>query len=276
MTLIQDNPQQEPLFTLAPPPASPKPERNKLRPWHIAVLIVGIPIIAFLSCVGANAVAHWFIGDTPAAHAETTATHKPKPHNSNPAAPRYNLPGYRSAISGPVEKAFASALWAVRSDIKRPDYSAASTDAPRLIAAANSWLSLLKPANPPPTYGPQKLTYIQAATLAGKAGETTQQALNAGDLTQLQRGADQAKRAQWLLSHATAQGPHGELTPMCDQRQLASLRYHWQGAYRITCYRGVWLAIRNDTHESLTAESADELLRLIRADYRRKPVPRDS
>lgn len=209
MTLTQNNPQQEPPFTLAPAPAPPKPERKKLTGWHIAVLAVGTPVIAFLSCVGANTVAHWFIHDAPAAHAETTATHKPKPHKSKPAAPRYNLPGYRSAISGPVEKAFASALWAVRADIKRPDYSAASTDAPRLIAAANSWLSLLRPTNPPPSYGPTKLTYMRSAILARKAGQTTQQALNAGNLTLLQKGADQAARAQWLLSHAAGQGARG-------------------------------------------------------------------
>lgn len=173
------------------------------------MLAIGVPILAFLSCVGANTVAHWYIDAQPTAQASTTATHKPKPHKTTPAAPKYNLPGYQSAISGPVEKAFASALWAVRADIKRPDYTAAATDAPRLIASANSWLSLLRPANPPPTYGPQKLTYMQAATMARKAGGTVQQALDTGNLTLLQTGADKAKRAQWLLSHAAAQGPRG-------------------------------------------------------------------
>jgi|RhiMetdeSRZDD1v2_1073273.scaffolds.fasta_scaffold11788_9 hypothetical protein len=33
MTLIQDNPQQEPLFTLAPPPPAPKPERSTVTNW---------------------------------------------------------------------------------------------------------------------------------------------------------------------------------------------------------------------------------------------------
>jgi hypothetical protein len=144
------------------------------------VLVIGIPAIGFFTAVGADTFAHHFIDATPAAHASTTASpggHKTKPHKTAPAAPRYNLPGYQSAISGPVEHAFASALWAVRADIKRPDYTAASTDAPRLIAAANSWLSLLRPTNPPPSYGPQKLTYIQAATMARKAGQTTRQAL---------------------------------------------------------------------------------------------------
>jgi hypothetical protein len=209
MTLIQDNPQQEPLFTLPPPPPAPKPERNKLKPWHWVALIIGVPIVAALTCIGANTVAHWWIGNTPTAAASTAATHEPTPHKSTPAAPRYNLPGYQSAIDGPVEKAFASALWAVRQDIHKPDYVAASTDAPRLVAAANSWLSLLRQTNPPPSYGPQKLSYEQAAIEARQAGEAIQQALAAGDLTGLQRGADQAARARWLLSHATAQAPRG-------------------------------------------------------------------
>jgi hypothetical protein len=61
---------------------------------------------------------------------------------------------------------------------------------------------------------------------------------------------------------------------MYDQRQLASLRYHWQGAYSISCHLGAWLAVREDNREALTASSADELLGKIREDYRRKPVPR--
>jgi hypothetical protein len=208
MTTARDElPAQEPLF-LIPPPA-PKPERNRFKPWHWAVLIVGVPVITFLTCVGANTVTHWWIGDTPSAHASTVASHKPKPLKSKPAAPRYNLPGYQSAVSGPVEKAFASALWALRADIRAPNYSAASTDAPRLVAAANSWLSLLRPTNPPPSYGPAKLAYVQGATIARKAGQTTLQALQTGDLTLLQRGADQAARARWLLTHASAQGPQG-------------------------------------------------------------------
>jgi hypothetical protein len=211
MTTAQDKAPGLPgeLDSLFRPQVSPMPPKRKLARWHLATLIVGVPLLAFLSCVGANTVVNWWLVDAPTVHASATATHKAKAHKTAPAAPAYDLPGYRSAISGQVEKAFASALWAVRADIKRPDYSAASTDAPRLVAAANSWLSLLRPTNPPPSVGPQKLTYMQAATLARKAGETTQRALNGGDLALLQRGADQAKRAQWLLSHASASGPHG-------------------------------------------------------------------
>jgi hypothetical protein len=183
----------------------PKPAKRKLVWWHVAIYVVGVPILAFLSCVGANTVVHWWIKDRPAA--QTAATGKPTPHK--PAGPRYNLAGYHSAITGPEEQAFASALWKLRADIRRPDYTAAATDAPRLMAAAGSWLSLLRPTNPPPSYGPQKLTYLQAAAMARRAGGTIQQALNTENLQLLQRGADQAARARFLLSHAAAQAPHG-------------------------------------------------------------------
>jgi hypothetical protein len=45
------------------------------------------------------------------------------------------------------------------------------------------------------------------------------------------------------------------------------LRHHWGSAYVITYHRGQWIAARMDTHEALTAESAEELRRKIRADY---------
>jgi len=101
-----------------------------------------------------------------------------------------NVPA--GASSGDHTQAFVSALWKLREDIKRPDYTAAVSDAPRLVAAANSWLSLLRQTNPPPSYGPAKLAYVQGAMVARKAARTTMQALQAGDFTLLQRGADQA------------------------------------------------------------------------------------
>src|SRR6266487_4823930 len=109
MTTAQDPiPQQEPLFLVPPLPTPTGPQKKALARWHVAVLIVGVPLFAFLSCVGANTVAHWYINDAPAARAQTAATSKPKPHKSKPAGPRYNLAGYRSAITGPEEQAFAS------------------------------------------------------------------------------------------------------------------------------------------------------------------------
>jgi hypothetical protein len=199
---------QEPLW-FAPPPA---PQRKRWRLWHYVAVIIAAPVLLWLFGLGAYTQAQWLKGSHVAQASTTaspTASHSPTPHATSPAPPRYNLAGYQSAASGPVERAFASALWAVRSDIRKPDYKVAVTDAPRLMAAASSWLSLLRQTNPPPSYGPQKLTYLQAAAMARRAGGTIQQALNTGNLQLLQRGADQAARARWLLTHATAQGPRG-------------------------------------------------------------------
>lgn len=58
------------------------------------------------------------------------------------------------------------------------------------------------------------------------------------------------------------------------QRELADLRHHWGSAYAISQHQGTWIAARHDTHEALTAGSADELRDKIRADYSARPVPR--
>lgn len=56
---------------------------------------------------------------------------------------------------------------------------------------------------------------------------------------------------------------------------LADLQHHWGSAYMISHPQpDVWLAQRRDTYESLKAEEPTGLLRLIRQDYFRKPVPR--
>jgi hypothetical protein len=57
--------------------------------------------------------------------------------------------------------------------------------------------------------------------------------------------------------------------------QLDSLRWHWGSAYLISHPQpDVWIAQRRDTRETLRAESATELLDLIRADYAAHPVSR--
>ena len=195
MTLIQDNPQQEPLFTLAPPPLAPKPGRKKYAPWHWAVMIAGVPLLAFLSCVGANTVVNWWLVDAPPAHASAVASHKPKDHKSKPPGPRYDLAGFRSAVTGPEEHAFASALYALRADIKGPDYPAGLNDAPRLAQAASSFLTLLRTTKPPPSSGPEKLAYVQAALGARKAGREALEALQTANLGLLQDAAGEAARA---------------------------------------------------------------------------------
>ena len=61
---------------------------------------------------------------------------------------------------------------------------------------------------------------------------------------------------------------NGELT-------LDELRHHWAGAYDISHpRRGLWLAQRRDDRTPLTAETAQELLGKMRADYARRPVTR--
>jgi hypothetical protein len=168
------------------------------------------PFVILFVMVGAYTCTKWLLGDPLAPFASVAATHKPeahKTHTPKPQPPAYNLAGYRSAITGPEEKAFAASLWKLRADIKRPDYTAAVNDAPRLMATANAWLSLLRQTNPPPSYGPAKLAYMQAAIVARRAGQATRQALQTADLAGLQRGADQAARARYLLTHAPSSMP---------------------------------------------------------------------
>jgi hypothetical protein len=56
---------------------------------------------------------------------------------------------------------------------------------------------------------------------------------------------------------------------------LDDLRWHWGDAYLIHCFgEGKWVAQRRDSHATMSAESADGLLGLIRADYAAHPVSR--
>ncbi len=55
--------------------------------------------------------------------------------------------------------------------------------------------------------------------------------------------------------------------------QLADLRWHWGDAYEIS-WVGAFRAVRRDNDLVLTVASAEELRRLIRSDYTRRPVPR--
>lgn len=57
--------------------------------------------------------------------------------------------------------------------------------------------------------------------------------------------------------------------------ELAELRHHYGEAYIITYRLGQFRAERRDNHAAIRANTADELLRLMREDYRAKPVPRD-
>jgi hypothetical protein len=55
---------------------------------------------------------------------------------------------------------------------------------------------------------------------------------------------------------------------------LAYLIHHYGEAYEINMRRGRYEASRRDDGTMLTADSAEELLSLIRADYASRPVPR--
>jgi hypothetical protein len=212
------SPQLAPAFL--PPPAEIAsagrwpPKRKKLSPWQLAALITGVPVIAFFAAIGAYTSTKFVFRD-PSAQAPAVPSHKP--HSPKPSTPAYNLAGYRSAIGGPEEQAFASALSRLRYDLTHPDFMAAAGDAPRLIAAANVWLALLGQTNPPPAYRPGKLAHMQAATVGLRAGETTEQGLRSANLAQLQKGANQAARGKRLLSLALANAtpaPTPAATPM--------------------------------------------------------------
>ncbi len=181
-----------------------KPKAKKYRSWHWVVLVVvGLPV-AFLVLVGTNTVAHHFMDAAPVKAAK--ATHKPKQHKPKPTTPAYDLAGYQSAITGSDEHAFASALYALRSDINRYSFPAALTDAPRLITAANAWLGVLRSTNPPPSYQAAKQQYITAATLGRRAGKAMQDGLTGGNLALLETGQRLAARAQSALLQATPRG----------------------------------------------------------------------
>jgi hypothetical protein len=199
------SPQLAPAFLPPPaeitPAARMPPQRTKLSPWQLAALIIGVPVIAFCAAIGAYTSTTFVFRDPPA---RLPAAPSHTPHSPTPSAPAYDLAGYRSAIGGPEEQAFASALSRLRYDLTHPDFMAAAGDAPRLIAAASAWLSLLDQTNPPPAYRPGKLAYMQTATVGLRAGETTEQGLRSANLAQLQKGANQAARGKRLLSLALA------------------------------------------------------------------------
>jgi len=61
-----------------------------------------------------------------------------------------------------------------------------------------------------------------------------------------------------------------------ERHQLDLLRWHWKSAYEITLGDDGWHAERRDDGTVLTAETAERLSYLIRADFAARPVPRRS
>ena len=58
-------------------------------------------------------------------------------------------------------------------------------------------------------------------------------------------------------------------------RDLDELRWHWGDAYVLEYFGGAtWVAQRRDSHSTLGAKTAPELLDKIRADYLSHPVSR--
>jgi hypothetical protein len=66
------------------------------------------------------------------------------------------------------------------------------------------------------------------------------------------------------------------LTPE-EELDLTGIRWHWETAYSVELDDGVWTAVPHvEPATVLTADSADELRALIRADYTRRtarPAP---
>ena len=62
------------------------------------------------------------------------------------------------------------------------------------------------------------------------------------------------------------------------EKPLDELRWHWGDAYLIHYFEaaGKWVAQRRDSHGTMSADGPDQLLDLIRDDYRRYPVSRSA
>jgi hypothetical protein len=56
---------------------------------------------------------------------------------------------------------------------------------------------------------------------------------------------------------------------------LERLAHEWGDAYLLCYCRDRWVALRRDRRYFLVADSLDELERVIRSDYRVRPVPRE-
>jgi hypothetical protein len=186
----------------------PKKPQRKLAPWHWVALIIGVPIVATLTAIGAYTTASWAFNDPPAVIKLATA--KPTPtHHTQPPTPTYDIAGYKSAVSGSDEQAFVTALNRLRHDIRGLKFEAVTTDALNLSTAANTYLTDLRKTNPPPAYGPAKLANMAAAVYARQAASTIQGAITSSDLGALQTGLSQANKAKEALSQAVAAMPKG-------------------------------------------------------------------
>jgi hypothetical protein len=190
----------------------PKP-RKGLAPWHWVALIIGVPIIATLTAIGAYTSAKWVFHDPPAviklATASPTPTASIKPHATQKPAPSYDLARYKTVVDGPNEQAFVSSLNRFRSDIKRLKFQTVTSDALTLSNASTTYLTDLRATNPPPAYRAAKLANITAAIYARRAAAIIQGAISTSNLGALQTGLAQANKAKAALAQAVAAMPKG-------------------------------------------------------------------
>jgi len=125
-----------------PTPWPAKPDWRSWHGWAYLFLGLGLPVLVYLASVGA--VAMYQASEAQAsAVASTSATHKPaaKPRHT---APVVDVPGYRAAIGGRGQAAFATALKALQADVQAYNYPQGRADAQRLERAARAWLRQLR------------------------------------------------------------------------------------------------------------------------------------
>jgi hypothetical protein len=186
----------------------PKKPQHKLAPWHWVALIIGVPIVATLTAIGAYTTASWAFNDPPAV--SKLATAKPTPTHPTPAPKQtYDLAGFKAAVDGSDEQAFVTALNRFRADIGSLQFQTVRSDAVTLSGAASAYLATLRATNPPPGYQAAKLANITAAVYARRAAATIQSGISSSDFASPQKALAQANKAKAALANAVASTPKG-------------------------------------------------------------------
>jgi len=80
---------------------------------------------------------------------------------------------------------------------------------------------------------------------------------------------------RYELGYAAAVAHVDDYSAVDRGMELADLCWHWGDAYEIN-WSGAFRGVRRDNGLALVAASADGLRALIRSDYSRRPVPRQS
>ncbi len=200
---------------------APQPRaRVRLAWWQYGLLALAVVIVVPLVSIGTVTALRWsgwVARPGPAVPASATAArhkpvHKPVHLAPPPSPPAYDLPGFQAALQGPEAQVFTSALGKLRADLRSYDFTAAATDAPALVNAANAYLAALRATRPPPSYQGEQAAYEHAAVLARRAGRATQAGLTTVSLTRLallQKGQALAAQAAMALAAAPGNAPRG-------------------------------------------------------------------